>query len=265
MRLARVIWLLLCGLLLPTACVPSTSPLSARLQMIQRRGTLLVGTAITRPFEYYDEHGQLIGFDVDLMNLIAQRLNVTVQWREMAFADLLDELQLGTIDAVIAAMYIRPDREELVDFTQPYLDTGLVMIVAADETAITSLADLAGRTVGVKEGSTGENYARRLQVDEKIALELRRYTETLDSLNDVRDGLVDVVFNDRLNSLVYIQNNPQVKIQGEVLEAGGLGIAVQTGDVELLTFIDGVLTELKRNGQITALFDEWINPQTVGQ
>src|SRR5688572_12819398 len=82
------------------------SNLSPRLREIQESGKLVVGTAITRPFEYYDEDGKLVGFDVDLMNKIADELGVEVEWREIAFADLLTTLSAGDVDVVIAAMYI---------------------------------------------------------------------------------------------------------------------------------------------------------------
>lgn len=238
------------------------SNLAPRLQEIQKAGKLVVGTAITRPFEYYDDDGDLIGFDVDLMNLLAARLNVEIEWQEVAFADLLTQLNAGQVDIVIAAMYIRPDREELVDMSQPYLETGLSMAVHADETAINSFEDLAGRTLGVKEGSTGAAYAQSLIDEQGIALDLRIYTDTLDSLEDLANGQIDAVFNDRLNTLVFIQDHPTVRLQGEVFDPAGLGISVKSGDSDLLAFVNTSLDALKASGDIDRLFNRWINPQS---
>lgn len=266
----RWLWLVIVLALVLTACKSkddkksdTDTKLPARLQEIQTAKKLVVGTAITRPFEYYNDDGQLIGFDVDLMSLIAQRLGVTVEWREMAFADLLTELNAGTVDMVIAAMYIRPDRQALVEMSQPYLETGLIMAVHVDETNINSFEDLAGRTLGVKEGSTGATYAQTRLVDEQgIAIDLRIYTDTLDSLDDLAEGRVDAIFNDRLNTLVYIQTHPTVRLQGEVFDPAGLGISVKKGDMDLLNFVNTTLDALKASGDIDRLFNQWINPQT---
>lgn len=234
-----------------------------RLAEIQSNGQLIVGTAITRPFEYRDEEtNQLIGFDVDLMTTIANALGVSITWREMAFADLLPELQAGNIDVVIAGMYITSAREDVVDMSNPYLQTGLVMASHGGITDIETIQDLIGKTVGVKEGSTGERFAIRLRDDDGIALELRRYTDTIDSLEDLNAGLVDVVFNDYINTLEYIKTHPNVRVIGDILEPAGLGISVRTGDNDLLNFINSQLATLETNGTIQNLFNQWINPET---
>jgi ABC-type amino acid transport substrate-binding protein len=78
-------------------------------------------------------------------------------------------------------------------------------------------------------------------------------------------GLIDAVFNDRLNTLVYMQEHPNVRIQGEVFDPAGLGISVKTGDTELLNFINQSLARMQESGEIQQLFNTWINPQTSSQ
>jgi len=254
-----------------TACTGNSSPATTatpeqtnpRLSELQNAGQIVIGTAITRPFEYRDEQtNELIGFDVDLMNEIIKPVGIEIVWREMAFADLIPELQAGNIDAVIAGMYITQAREDVVDMSNPYLQTGLIMATHGGITDIATTADLAGRTVGVKEGSTGERYANSLRDEQGIELEIRRYTDTLDSLDDLDAGLVDVIFNDYINTLEYIKTHPNVRVVGEILQPAGLGISVQAGDVDLLTFINNSLAELESNGKIQSLFNTWINPET---
>lgn len=237
--------------------------LSARLQEIQQNGKIVIGTAITRPFEYRDETtNELKGFDISLMENMLEPLGVSIEWREMAFADLIGELEAGNVDLVIAGMYITEAREEIVDFSQPYLDTGLIMVIHDDSADIQSIEDLVGHTIGVKEGSTGERWAESWQTENDTELELRRYTDTIDSLNDLNDGLVDIIFNDYLNTLEYMKTHPNVHTQDEIFAPAGLGIAVQSGDEELLAFVSNSLDEMQENGKITELFDLWINPET---
>lgn len=253
-------WLfLLLGSFLWVGCVENASP-----PKLPQYESLVVGTALTAPFEYRDaETNELIGFDVDLMTAIAQSLGVKLEWREFAFADLLTTLEAGTVDVVIAGMYITPAREEVVDMSQAYLETGLVMVVQAQNTTIQALPDLAGKTVGVKEGATGERWANDLRETQHIDLEIRRYTDTLDSLDDLNAGLLDAVFNDYLNSLQYIKTHPNVAVRGEIFDPAGLGIAVKSGNTELLALINTSLAELKSKGEIDRLYDKWLNPNNA--
>ncbi|NWF70429.1 MAG: amino acid ABC transporter substrate-binding protein [Chloroflexi bacterium] len=245
------------------ACAPAAvtpTPLHPRLLQLSQSGTLQIATAITQPFEYYDAQGQLVGFDIDLMNATAASLNVTPVWREVAFADLLTVLAQGDVDVVIAAMYVTPAREELVDFSQAYLQSGLVLVVRADEQNITNITDLENRLVGVKADATGDTYAQMLIEDRGIALQIRRYTDTGDSLEDLSLGLIDAVFNDYLNTQYYQREHSGVRIQGEILQTASLSIAVRAGDTPLLDFINRALDELRASGVMERLYRLWIAP-----
>lgn len=248
---------------LPTA-VP-TYPSS--LALIQARGVLIVGTAITEPFEFHDPAtGELIGFDVDTAEYIAEKLKVEVQWVEMPFANLIPALQERKVDMTIAAMYINPEREELVDFAEPYIQTGLVMVVQPElKSKVKTVQDLAGLRVGVKIGATGAKLAQDLAA-QGVNLEIVEYKETLDSFLDLEVGRVDVVFNDYLNTLVHLKNSPSGLVivadeDGKVnfLSQVGLGIAVHQGDLELLQAINGALLEMKQDGTFDRLYRTWLS------
>ena len=146
------------------AALRNTTELGVDKQtVIQQNGVLVVGTAITNPFEFYDPEGDLVGLDIDIANFIAQELGVDVQFVEMSFANLIPALQENKVDMTIAAMYITPEREDLVDFSNPYIETGLVMVIPPEmKTQIKSVEDLNGNGVGVNIGSTGANYAQEL-------------------------------------------------------------------------------------------------------
>jgi ABC-type amino acid transport substrate-binding protein len=235
-----------------------------RLEQLRHLGYITIATAITQPFEYRDPAtSSLTGFDVDLMTRIVEPLDVKIHWREMVFADLLSELEAGNVDIVIAAMYITPERASRVDFSQTYLETGLVLVTRRDNMSIHSLNDLTGHLVGVKEGSTGEKKMDQMRQGENITIQIHRYSDTLDSLDDLNNGLVDAVLNDRLNTLQYIQTHPEIEIRGDILEPAGLGIATHKNDGELLDFIDSRLATFKTDQTITTLFNQWINPDTA--
>jgi ABC-type amino acid transport substrate-binding protein len=248
---------------LPTA-VP-TYPSS--LALIQDRGVLIVGTAITEPFEFHDpDTNALIGFDVDTAGYIAAKLKVKIQWVEMPFANLIPALQERKVDMTIAAMYISPEREELVDFAEPYVNTGLVMAIRPElKSKVKTVQDLAGLKVGVKIGATGAKLAQDL-LAQGIRLEIMEYKNTLDSLLDLEVGRVDVVFNDYLNTLVYLKNSKSGVIivaddngKAQFLSHVGLGIAVHQGDQELLQAINTALLEMKQDGTFDRLYKTWLS------
>ncbi|MBC8507777.1 MAG: amino acid ABC transporter substrate-binding protein [Chloroflexi bacterium] len=238
------------------------------LDQILARGVLRVGTAITEPFEFRDpDTGDLIGFDVDTVQYIADKLGVKLDWVEMSFANLIPALEDRKVDMTIAAMYINPEREERVDFSEPYFNTGLVMVAQPKlQEQISTIDDLAGLIVGVKIGATGAALAQDL-ISQGINLESKEYKNTFDSFLDLEVGRVDVVFNDYLNSLAYIKDTQaDFKIishaSGEIyfLSQVGLGIAVHSGDQELLDQINTTLVDMEADGIFDQLRTTWLVP-----
>ena len=230
----------------------------------------MVGTAITEPFEYHDpDTGELIGFDIDTAEYIAYNLGVELEWVEMPFANLIPSLQDRKVDMIIAAMYIKPEREELVDFSEPYINTGLVMVTHPGlQTQVKTIQDLAGLKVGVKIGATGAELAQDI-IATGIALESVEYKATFDSFLDLEVGRVDVVFNDYLNTLVYIKDSQSdldivTNEAGEVnfLSQASLGIAVHQGDRELLEAINSALVEMRQGGIFDRLYGNWLGLNT---
>jgi ABC-type amino acid transport substrate-binding protein len=243
------------------ACGEAQSPQlqSARLQQIQQAKKLVIGTALTRPFEYRDQaSGDLIGYDVELAKRISQELGVSIEWKEMAFAELIPAVEQGSLDMVIAAMYITPARLEKVDMSQGYVDTGLVIVTGAKTADIRTPADLNGRTLGVKKGSTGARYAEGLK-SQGINPVILEYGETIDSLNELEAGAIDAALNDKLNTLEYAKTHPTVQVSSDVLEPAQLGIAVRKGDADLLNLINQTITKLRGDGTLDTLYKQWVS------
>lgn len=236
------------------------------LAQVQEEGVLVVGTAITKPFEYHDpDTNELIGFDVDVANYIADELGVEVEFVEMPFASLIPSLQTRKVDMTIAAMYIKPEREEVVDFADPYMETGLVMVVPPElESEVTTTDDLSGKAVGVKIGATGDALAQDL-IAQGIDLERKEYKETLESFADLEAGRIDAVLNDYLNTIAYLQDTgSELLIVSEengdplFLSHVGLGIAVHDGDEALLAAVDDALDQMESDGTYDELYEKWL-------
>jgi ABC-type amino acid transport substrate-binding protein len=237
---------------------PEAKPAASRIDQIKKNGKLILATGNYRPFEYHDEKtNKIVGYDIDVAEAIAKKIGVPLEVQEMQFTGLIPSLQNGQADLVIAAMYITPQRSEVVDFADPYMDTGMVVVVRKDDTAIKGPDDLKGKVVGVKTGATSEKVAQ--DMNEKGAkIEIKSYKETVDYLLDLQNGRLDAAINDLLNQLEYNKANPTVKIVGEAFTKAQLGIAVKKGDKELADLANSVLKEMKQNGEAEKLYQKWL-------
>jgi len=245
-----------------SSCSPngqqSTVELTPRLQQIKDNGQLVVGTALTAPFEFRDaQSGELMGMDVELANAIASQIGVPIVWKEMAFGDLIPTLQEGNVDMVIAGMYITDARKELVDMSEGYADTGLVIVTQASDNSITTTDDLSGKIACVKTGSTGAKLVQTLN-DGGADITVHEYADTVTSLEDLSSGLCDAIFNDKINSLEYIKKHPELKVASEVLQPAQVGMSVKKGDTELLALINSTVNTMKANGELDALYNTWV-------
>ena len=241
------------------AAKPETKPAAvSRIDQIKKNGKLILATGNYRPFEYHDEKtNKIIGYDIDVAEAIAKKIGVPLEIKEMQFTGLIPTLQNGQADLVIAAMYITPARKEIVDFADPYMDTGMVLAVRKDNTTIKSTKDLDGKVVGVKTGATSEKVAQEMK-EKGAKIEIKSYKETVDYLLDLQNGRLDAAINDLLNQLEYNKANPNVKIVGEPFTKAQLGIAVKKGDKELLDLTNAVLKELKQSGEAEKMYKKWL-------
>lgn len=228
----------------------------------QEAVVLTVGTnAAFEPFEMIDpaDGETIIGFDVDLINAIAADQGMEVEMVNMEFDGLVMAVQNGQIDASIAGMSITPERQEQVAFTAPYYDAGLNIAVAADNTDITSEADLAGKVVASQMGTTGAAKALELQEAGVVA-----DVKLLENINvcmlALGNGEVDAVIMDIPVNGAYVAAHPEVaKIAAEfeVEVPEQFGIAVSLDNTELLDKLNAGLENVKANGTYDELIDKY--------
>ncbi|HCJ56143.1 MAG TPA: basic amino acid ABC transporter substrate-binding protein [Clostridiaceae bacterium] len=262
-KLVSLLLILLVAAMVAAGCGQSAEPAktekkATRIDEIKKNGKLILATGNYRPFEYHDEKtNKIIGYDIDVAEAIAKKIGVPLEIKEMQFTSLIPSLQNGQVDLVIAAMYITDQRKEVVDFADPYMDTGMVLAVRAEDTAIKSINDLNGKIVGVKTGATSEKVAQDLKA-KGANITIKSYKETVDYLLDLENGRLDAAINDLLNQLEYNKTHPSVKVVGETFTKASLGIAVKKGDKELVDLVNTVLKEMKQSGESEKLYKKWL-------
>jgi len=216
----------------------------------------MVGTDATYPpFESKDaKTGKVIGFDIDLMSAICEELGVKCGFTVVPFDGVISGLKNQKYDAIISAFTITPEREKIVDFSQPYYQAGQSIAVREDEENIKSLDDLVGKRIGVQLGTTGEILAKKIKRAKIIS-----YDNIGAAFIDMDNHKLDAVINDKPTSERVIAVKGKAKIVGETLTSENYGIAVRKGEQRLLDAINRSLEKLQVTGKIQQIKDKWFS------
>lgn len=219
----------------------------------------VVGTeAAYPPFEMINEQTQEFeGFDIELMEAIAQEAGFTVEWQNVAWDALGPALQTGQIDLIISAMTITDERAINLQFSDPYFTAGQVILVRSDNTDIQGPQDLAGRTVGVQANTTGHFAVQGIEgvADNQILT----FESTPDAFNALLTGNVDAVVADLPVVAEFVRNNPQagVKQVGSNFTVEYYGIAMRHGEPELLQAVNRGLAAVKASGRYDEIYNKY--------
>lgn len=220
---------------------------------------LKVGTEPTfPPFEYTDEKtGKIEGFDIALITAMAEKAGYKVEIVNVAFDGLIAALQSGNIDIVASGMSITPEREESVNFTDPYIDAGLTIAVPGTNKDINGEADLKGKIVGVQIGTTGADKANELKQSGQVK-DVKTYNTIDVAFLDMLNGAIDGIINDGpVNEAYMSKNTAKIKIVGSVLASDQYGFAVAKGNTKLTEELNKALQELKDDGTYDKLVAEY--------
>jgi polar amino acid transport system substrate-binding protein len=229
--------------------------LAACSQPAAELGTVTVGTnAEYPPFEYVDEDGNITGFDIDLMEAIADEAGFEHEFVNTRWDGIFVALASGEFDAVISAATITEEREEMVDFSDPYFNAGQRIVVRAGETEIEGPEDLAGKRVGVQLGTTGD-----IWLTDKTEAEVVRYDENTLAFQALANGDVDAAVADGPTAVDILKANPEMDL--EVLPGTytdeEYGIAVHPERQDLLEAINEGLAAVKESGQYDEIYEEY--------
>ena len=222
--------------------------------------TYTVGIDTTYPpFEFEDSNGNYKGIDVDLIKAIAENQGFEVKLEPMDFGGIIPALQAGQLDVAIAGMSITDERKEIVDFSEPYFEAGLTLVAQKDNSEIEALEDLEGKTVVVKSGTTGAQFAQDNQ--DEYGYEITVLEDSPSMFQEVSNGNADVLIEDYpVIAYAIAESNLDLKIVGDRLNGDNYGIAVLKGEnADLLDKINAGLEELKDSGEYDEILNTYIS------
>jgi len=217
----------------------------------------------TPPNVYHDETGKLVGAEVDLGAALAAQLGLKADFVESSFAAVIPTLQAKQCDVIMAQLYIKPEREKVVDFV-PYLFSGTGIAVSKEHpAAITGLDDsLCGKKVILAVATTAESLAQeqseKCTAAGKPPVDITRSNQADVSIQQVQNGQVEA-FLDTAETLGYYatKTGAQIQMAGKPFGTIKIGAATAKGNTKLHDAIQQAMDELESNGTYAKILDQW--------
>lgn len=214
---------------------------------------LIVGTnAAFPPYEYY-EGDKIVGIDAEIAALIAEKLGMELEIKDMDFNGIISAVQNGVVAIGMAGMTVNEERLQNVNFSTSYAK-GVQVVIVKEGSDIKSLDDLAGKKIGVQEATTGDAYASDDFGEENV----KRYTNGAAAVAALQSGIVDAVIIDNEPAKAFVQANEGLTILETAYADEDYAIAVAKENTELLDKINNALEELKADGSIDAIVNKYI-------
>lgn len=223
--------------------------------------TLRVGSDTTYPpFETVNQDGDIVGFDVDVVNAICERIDCDPEFVTTAWDGIFPALAEGQFDMVASGVSITPERDEIVDFSDPYLVVSQAITVRVEDQDLTQedfTAEGSDLVLGAQLGTTNAQLGEELVG----ANRLRLYDTFNSAVQALLNGDVDGVIIDGVTADAFAQRHAGdlvVDIRG--LTSDPLGLVFQEGDPLVFDFNEG-LAEIEEDGTLDELVEKWFGPE----
>ena len=206
------------------------------------------------PFEFTNEKGDIVGFDVDVANAICKEIQATCKFKGESFDALIPNLKAKRFDAAISAMDITETRAKQVLFSDAYYDS------TASYVALKGKATLdTAKNIGVQNGTTFQQYT----IAETKQYAPKAYASLQDAILDLKNGRIDIIFGDTAVLADMIDKEPEIQFVGDKVTnkkyfGNGLGIAMNKSSKELAENLNKGLRAIKANGEYQKIYDKWM-------
>jgi len=223
---------------------------------VVKSGKLTVCTHLPyEPFQY-NEGGEIVGFDVDLMDLVAKDLGLEQEIVNTPFETIEtgQAMATGKCDIAAAGMTITEERDQVIDFSDPYFEATQALLVKKGA-GYDSLESLDGKTLGVQVGTTGEEYANE-NVPEGV--EIKVFEDLALLLEAVKSGSIDAAINDNTVLVDYSEQNPDTEMTAEFETGEQYGFGVAQGEnADIIDAVNEAFKKAHEDGTYDKLFEKY--------
>ena len=234
----------------PVALSPALAAEKAR--------TVTVATDATwPPMEMVDANKNIVGFDIDLIKAVAKEAGFKVEFKNTAWDGIFAGLEAGKYDAIISSVTITDERKKTMDFSDPYINAGQILVVPKADKTTKVVADLKGKKVGAQIGTTGA-----FEIKKVAGVELKTYDEIGLAFEDLATGRIDAVVCDTPVAANYALQSKEykgkLKIVGQPFTEEYYGVVVKKGNKELLDLLNKGIKAVKDKGLDKPIVKKWL-------
>lgn len=204
------------------------------------------------PFEFADEQGNYVGFDIDISTALAKKMGLELEVLPTAWDGIIPALVGERFDMIMSAMTITDERKEQIDFTDPYVEADIAITTPTDA-PIENADGLEGKVVGVQVDTTGQ-----FEVEEIEGVkEIKKYDTILSAFQDLYIGRVDAVVNDEPVNAYIIKDRPEYENTGVIETEDVYGYGIKKENTQLVEALNKALAEIKDEGLYDMIFQKW--------
>lgn len=211
------------------------------------------------PWDYYNEEGDLVGIDIDIIREIAKVQDFNVKFTVSSWSSLIPMVNMGKADMTGGGMSITEKREEKVDFTDPYWFTEMAVLAREDSDLNIFEALTHGATISNQSNTTGAEWVRKNLIEKGYDLNQKLYETYPQATQALIAGKVDATVQDKTTAERVVKKGKPVKILGFFRTGEAYGYAVQEGNEELLQTLNEGLKKIKESGKFDQIVSKYLD------
>jgi ABC-type amino acid transport substrate-binding protein len=237
-----------------------TFPAGTTMAKLKGKGEIAIGVKYdVAPFGFKNpQSGEIDGFDVDVGKAVAAELGVKPKFIEAISDNRIPFLKDGTADLILSTMTINAERDQEIDFSEPYFIARGSILVKKSDSSIKGIEDLAGKQVCTALGSTYEETLKKKAPKAKRRL-VDGYSECLEL---IQNGAVDAISTDDAILSGMIKQDDSLKLVGEPLTTEPYGAGIKEGDTAFQRFVNDAIQKFKDDGRWAATYEKWVGQYT---
>ena len=240
-----------------TAC-SSTDGKDNSLKAVRDKGELVMGLDDAfPPMGFRDENNELVGFDIDVAQEVAKRMNIELHVQPIDWTQNVSELASGQIDCIWNGYTITAERADKVNFSEPYMKNRQVIVVR-NESEVQSLDDLAGLKLVLQAGSSAVSALEKAAEVKASLAEVVELKDNVAAFLDLKSGATDALLIDEIVANYYIlTNSADFRVLDESLAEEEFGIGFRKNDQALRDEVQATLAAMKADGTLTKISEKW--------
>ena len=245
------VWLVVLGFIV-------SAPLGIDTALAAKKITITVATDATwPPMEMVNEKKDIVGLDIDFLRAVAKEGGFNVEFKNVAWDGIFAGIAAGKYDAIISSVTITEERKKTMDFSDPYINAGQILVVPKGLQNVTTIADLKGKNIGAQIGTTGAFEIKKVE-----GVELKGYDEIGLAFEDMAAGRISGVVCDTPVAADYALQKKEYaekfKIVGTPFTEEYYGVVVRKGNKKLLDMINKGIAAVKAKGIDKQIEAKWL-------